>query len=129
MNLSAIFDRTFDQIKVRMGLDVKEHELISSNIANIDTPHYVAKELSFEDTLKRVTCEQSAALRTTNKNHFSNGPGGDEGDNYVIEDVGEVDLDRELSRLAENSIHYNALVNILSKKFNMLKLAISEGGK
>ncbi|HDM76226.1 MAG TPA: flagellar basal body rod protein FlgB [Deltaproteobacteria bacterium] len=129
MDINKIFGSTFDLLRVRLGLDVKEHELISSNIANIDTPNYVAKKLSFDETLERFMSDFTPSLRTTNPKHFSFGAGGPEADNFVVDETGEVDIDKELSRLAENSIHYQALVNILSKKFTMLKLAISEGGK
>lgn len=129
MSINKIFDSTFDLARVRLGLDVKEHELISSNIANIDTPNYVAKKLSFDETLERFLSDTDTSLRTTNARHFPFGTSGPEEDKFVVDETGEVDIDKELSRLAENSIHYQALVNILSKKFTMLKLAISEGGK
>ena len=112
-----------------MGLDVEENELISSNIANIDTPNYVAKKLSFDETLERFLNDSLTGLRTTNPRHFPFGTGGPEEDKYIIEETGEVDIDKELSRLTENSIHYQALVNILNKKFTLLKIAISEGGR
>ncbi len=129
MSLNKIFDSTFDLVKIRMGLDVKQNELISSNIANIDTPNYVAKKLSFDETLQRFMSDFTTDLRTTNPRHFSFGTGGPEEDKFVIDETGEVDIDKELSRLTENSIHYQALVNILNKKFSLLKIAISEGGK
>ncbi len=129
MNINKIFDETFDLVKVRLGLDVKEHELISSNIANIDTPNYVARKLSFEKTLERFMSDYTTSLKTTNPRHFVFGAGGPEDNNFVVDETGEVDIDKELSRLAENSIHYQALINVLNKKFTLLKLAISEGGK
>lgn len=129
MNVDKIFDRTFDLVKVRMGLDVKEHELISGNIANIGTPNYVGKKLSFQETLEKMINDPSSTLRTTNKKHFLTGIGGPEEDQFVVNETGEVDIDKELSQLTENSIHYKALVTILNKKFNLLKLAMTEGGK
>jgi flagellar basal body rod protein FlgB len=40
-----------------------------------------------------------------------------------------VDLDRETTRLAENTLTHDAVTRLMGKKFEMLKYAISEGGK
>ncbi len=40
-----------------------------------------------------------------------------------------VDIDHEMAKLAENNIQYQAAVQMLVKKFELLKTAITEGGK
>jgi len=43
-------------------------------------------------------------------------------------DGNTVDMDREMSALAENQLHYKASTQILSKKFQRLR-SIIQGGK
>jgi flagellar basal-body rod protein FlgB len=47
----------------------------------------------------------------------------------VYKDIGPVHLDIEMSRLAENNIMFNAMVQLLNKKITILKTAITEGAK
>jgi flagellar basal-body rod protein FlgB len=44
-------------------------------------------------------------------------------------DRNSVDIDKEMANLSENSLMYNALAQILSKKFQGLKNVIQEGRK
>ncbi len=59
----------------RMGalLDVRaaQHRVISSNIANEETPGYRAKEVHFKDTLASVRQgAKSVTMHTTNDRHL-----------------------------------------------------------
>ncbi len=59
MSDSIVFDRTVQMIEDRLNLNSMNQKLISSNLANINTPGYSAKELSFESTLRqslRIRC-------------------------------------------------------------------------
>ena len=40
-----------------------------------------------------------------------------------------VDLDEQMSKLAENNLQYQASIQMLIKKFEILKNAIIEGGR
>ena len=41
-------------------------------------------------------------------------------------DGNTVDLDKEMTKLAENSLYYNVTAQIVSKKMRLLRTAISE---
>ena len=41
------------------------------------------------------------------------------------EDGNDVNLDRQMARLAENTLFNNTLVNLLTSRFNQMKQAIS----
>ncbi|MGG3622636.1 flagellar basal body rod protein FlgB [Bacillus gobiensis] len=109
-----------------------KQKVISENIANLDTPNYKSKEVSFSNILKNES-EKLNALKT-NERHLdflNSGP------NYSIvtnskgtyqQNGNNVDIDQEMSKLAQNQIEYQALVDRLSGKFNSLKTAIT-GGK
>lgn len=119
-----LFDRTLSVLEKAMGLRLMRHNLIAANLANMDTPGYAARDFSFEDELRRAM-EQApvrlAGLEADQRPLVEAAP--------LIREEGAVQLDRETTRLAENTIQHDAVTRLLGKKFEMLKYAISDGGK
>jgi len=76
-------------------------------------------------------------MNETNEMHMQGELGGlspnPEGMSYVTEapgiDENGVDIDREMARMAENSIMYSASSVAIKKQFGMLKYAVQEAGK
>ncbi|MDZ5781803.1 flagellar basal body rod protein FlgB [Marinococcus luteus] len=105
---------------------------ITDNIANIDTPNYKAKEVSFQDMLKEESSSQMEAVRTDAK-HFSfqnnqNSPGVYEQKGNTYNNNGNnVDIDKEMTELSENQLHYNAIIDRINGKFGGIKSAIRGG--
>ena len=120
-----------------LNFRTQRHELLASNVANKDTPRYQAQDLVFEKALdKALDADVPGLLRTTNPLHM-------DGNNtpplelvkaqrinssapFVGFDGNTVDLDREMAKIAENQLMYNASTRMLSHQFRMLKTAISE---
>ncbi|MDO9121474.1 MAG: flagellar basal body rod protein FlgB [Anaerolineaceae bacterium] len=112
------------------------HQTISSNIANVDTPGYSAKQVDFETTLQRSlnSPKNLTSMAKTNKLHLdsststasflttSNRAGG-----TYREDGNNVDIDTELMDMAETNIKYQAISQRISGKLLLLK-AIAQGG-
>ncbi len=79
--------------------------------------------------------QNSLPLVTTDPRHFPSGTTQEELEAQgivVSKETGVpngVDLDIEMSKLAENSVQYQATLQLLTKKFNGLKNVITEGGK
>ena len=117
---------------------IKRHDLLASNIANKDTSGYQAEDLVFEAQLKKALyADEPGPLRRTDLRHFD---GNQTSPLYEVEaqrilssspfpdfDGNTVDLDREMAKIAENQLMYNATMRMLSHKFRGLKTAISEG--
>lgn len=116
----------------------QRQDLLASNIANMDTPQYRAEDLVFEKSLEQALHSKAAApLQTTNSFHFSGI------DSSTIEDVtaeriesaapsvdfdgNTVDLDKEMAKISENQILYQAATKMLSYQFRMIKMSIMEG--
>lgn len=100
---------------VKMGLDAAtlRANAISQNIANINTPGYKSKYVTFEETLKensktgpKITLEESnvTSLRTDGNN---------------------VDLEVEKVNQASNSLQYNALITVMNAKLSTAKSVIN----
>ncbi len=113
-----------------------KNNLISRNIANVDTPGYKAYELDFEGILKKAIQARNVNIQTTNPKHFSLG-GNDLGSitprikrdrsTSTRLDGNNVDIDVQNANLANNAIKYQALADQLSAKLSRLKTVINEG--
>lgn len=106
------------------------HQVIANNIANIETPGYTPRQVSFERALRAAiqrdnsspvprlapTCVQNVTPRIHRQPNIPN-----QRTNVTLED--------QLARLAEASLHYNAIAKVTSRKLTMLRLAINGGGR
>ncbi|MEA3241317.1 MAG: flagellar basal body rod protein FlgB [Pseudomonadota bacterium] len=138
MTVNRLFDNTTNLLAKVMALRARKAEVISSNIANIDTPGYKARQVTFMDQLQDALVESDRLpLVKTHKEHLPVSRTITEIESSIQAqesslagfDRNTVDLDHEMAALAENSLNYNAAVQMLHKKLNILKNAIVEGGK
>lgn len=111
--------------------DIKQ-KVLTNNIANIDTPNYKAKKVSFRNLLDQETSNLEA-VKTDYRHVDFTGSGDDysivsSSDTSYQQNGNNVDIDKEMTDLAENQINYQALVERMSGKFNSLKTVLT-GGK
>lgn len=66
MEASNITNKLFDQLNFRG----ERQKVISSNIANINTPNYKTKDLVFQNELDNSLNENSLRMRVTNNKHI-----------------------------------------------------------
>ncbi len=111
-------------------------ELISSNLANADTPNYKAKDIDFNALLKSYSAsggeaKQGNNLSQSHPRHLAGlSPGGDMADaqyripNQPSIDGNTVDSQIEKSAMMENSIHYQATLTFINGKIGTLKKAL-----
>ncbi len=135
--MSQIFDKTTQALATAANMRLLRHNLISSNIANAETPGYHAKKMDFEEALARsVDLDGLRKVSTSHNDHFS--VGGDLSaavkteiyDNPVgatSNDGNTVDLESEMTMLAENQLQHKAAIQLINKKLAQLKYAVSEG--
>jgi flagellar basal-body rod protein FlgB len=110
------------------GASWKRHEIISNNIANVDTPGYKRKDVQFESYLmssimgdnsldKRIA---RADLRSLEPTVYT--------DNANLSfrlDGNNVDIDTENAYLAENQIRYYTLIDSMTQEFSRLKMVLT----
>jgi flagellar basal-body rod protein FlgB len=130
MALSGIFDRTIGVLQKVLDLRVRSQQVISSNIANIDTPGYSAGRLTFEEDLRRALEEPVGQAPERRPGHFAiGGQGLEQVEGRVVRlpsrtglgDGNGVDLDQEMIAQAENQILFEAATQMLNKKLGLLK--------
>lgn len=128
-------DKTMKALAASLNFRQMRQELISSNVANADTPGYKAKRLDFEKALARaIDVDGELSMNTTDEKHYDVGSGGfsnlepevyDDPNGVVTEDGNTVDREQELARMAENKIMYDAAVQLMNKKLGLLRYAVS----
>jgi len=111
----------------------KRNEVISNNIANVDTPEFKRSTVSFEDELNKALDSQELDLKTTDNRHFSTKNdlsikvSQDATSLQYRLDGNNVDIESEEADLAKNSIRYDTLIQKVSDEYKKLKYVISEG--
>lgn len=100
---------------IKMGLDATElrSKAIANNIANVNTPGYKRKYVTFEDTL-------DSSLKVDPKIELKE----DKSDSVRF-DGNNVDLENEKVNQAANTLQYNALITMSNTKLAMTKSVIS----
>lgn len=120
-------------------------DLVSGNIANVDTPFYKARDIDFETMLIQKTREiyakesksapltmaQTNAVHLTGMSDFNTA----KATLYVRDghmarnDGNTVDLDVESSELSKNAVMFNALTSALQKNGAIFKSVIDASSK
>ena len=122
-------------------LRAERQRVISSNIANADTPGYVARDFDFAKTLKAATAGPSATqqqLRAASTTHAQHLPlptasvGADKegrlGYSLAAQpslDNNTVDLDRERANFVDNAVRYEATLRFLNGQSKTMLSAIT----
>ncbi len=127
-------DTTIQALAASLKFREMRNNLISSNVANAETPGYKAKKIDFEDALARaINLDKLQNLNTQDERHFNVGGGGfsnlqpevyEDPNGVVSEDGNTVDVASEMALMAENKILYDAAVQLLNKKMGMMKYAV-----
>ena len=106
----------------------KRNDIIASNIANAATPNYKARDISFEDEIKKF--DKNGPILTTHSNHIVQNSGKSIHETSYREplitslDGNTVELAVEQMQFAENSMRYTTTVNFLNGKINKIISAI-----
>ncbi|WP_315905721.1 flagellar basal body rod protein FlgB [Priestia koreensis] len=128
-----LFSTTFDALEQGLNYSSLKQKTIADNIANVDTPNYKAKNVSFKGELDRALNESLKAHRT-NPRHFEFTPSSSFSNSAIVSRANDyqqngnsVDMDLEMSEIAKNQIYYQALSDRLSGKFSSMKMVIGGG--
>ncbi len=131
-----VSDQTVQALAAAMNFRMIRQDLLTSNIANAETPGYKAKRLDFEEALQRaIDLDKTQSLEASDERHFNVGGGGfdnlqpeiyDDPNGIVTDDGNTVDRDKEMALMAENKIMYDATAQLLKKKLGMMKYAAQD---
>lgn len=128
----SIFSGTISSLEKGLDFSATKQKTIAQNIANVDTPNYKSKSVSFNEFLSSAKQSTISANRTQAK-HIdfetkSSTAGVFNYSNYSYNHNGNgVDMDKEQANLATNQIYYNALIDRMSGKLNTLQTVVRGG--
>ena len=117
-----------------LALRSDRQRLLASNIANADTPGYVARDMNFAQALRQATGALPAArmLTTSQPGHIGGAAAGAAGaalgyatPSQTNLDRNTVDMDRERASFADNSVRYEATLRFINGHVRTLTSAIT----
>ncbi len=134
--MSFLFDTTLAFLEKTAGFHMARHEVVASNIANTETPGYAAKEMKFEAFLSRADSAAVPGPVATHPRHIGIPPGAGvvappietEGDPVRV-DGNNVVLEKEMTKMAENTVGYMTVMTLAARKLRMLRNAIDDAGR
>jgi flagellar basal-body rod protein FlgB len=126
-----MIDRIDDQLRVQraaLGVLTYRQELLASNIANADTPHFKAREIDFKDALGAALAGRRSGdvgMMATSPRHMGGAV------KYRTEfqpsiDGNTVNMDVERSAFAENALRMEATLTFINGQFKTLQTAMSQ---
>jgi len=141
--MSIEISRVHGLVKDALDYRAARQDMISSNIANADTPFYRPRDIRFEDALSAKKAEllsqekPKLELATTNASHI---PLQNEKSSYKAttffrdghmarNDGNSVDLDVETTEMSKNSVMLNALIQANKKDSMIFKSVIDASSK
>lgn len=115
-----------------IDLRAYRHQVLASNIANADTPHYKARDFDFRAALQNATAGRDGlALATTATGHIAGGSGAGRPDlQYRAEtqsavDGNTVDMDTERAQISDNAMQYEVLTRLISDRLQGMRSALA----
>lgn len=100
-------------------------QVISENIANVDTPGYKRKEVMFEGALQEALMAHNK-LSDIEMNTLTPKIQIDKTDLSYREDGNNVNIDTEMTELTKkNQIKFNVLIDELSKNFSRIQTVLN----
>lgn len=105
--------------------------VVAENIANADTPGYVARDLAAPDFSKRVNAH---ALRTSDPRHMGAAPGAPAARPHQAPDGeaslngNKVSIETQMMKLSETRMDYQLASSVYRKGIELIRLA-ARGGR
>ena len=131
------FDNQMQLLSKVLDLRAEKAQVISSNIANAETPGFSPSRFEFEEDLARAIGKTKAInLSTSHSSHIGLSPTNFNSvngkiniieDNTGIGDENGVSVDQEMLDLSENQLLYETAAQLLKKKITILKHVVSGG--
>ena len=120
-----------------LSLRAERQRLIASNIANADTPGYVARDMDFAQALKEATgaARPAGQLSVSQPGHLGGSGGGARAEANLLYatpsqtnlDRNTVDMDRERASFVDNSVKYEATLRFINGGVRTMLDAIRGG--
>ena len=121
--MSPVINRLTDALNFQtqaLALRSERQRLLASNIANADTPGYVARDFDFSRALRDATASQAAGTSTSRAEavlRYS-------APSQTSLDGNTVDMNRERAAFAENTLKFDATLRFINGSVRTLQDAM-----
>jgi flagellar basal-body rod protein FlgB len=106
-----------DLVERALNLRAHYHKILAGNIANVETPNYKEKEIDFQKEIERnVGSHDSIDVKESS-----------DGDVIGSIDGNTVNMENQIVKLTENHMLFTSLIQVVAKKFSMMKYVINDG--
>lgn len=132
--MKTLFDRQIQFHQTALNLQAHRQQMIASNIANADTPHYKARDVDFRAALQGAlnTARGGVQMTATQVGHIASAPTpslesltGYRTELQSAVDGNTVNMDVERAAFAENALHYEASVTFINGMLRSMNTAIT----
>ena len=113
------FGSTLNRLEHSLDIRLKRQDILSSNLANLDTPNFRPADLQFEGYLKEAS-DGAPMVQESAEVVKSDGPA----DSL---DGNAVSLDDQVAKLDENRLRYGAALELVRRKLAILRYAAGMG--
>ncbi len=136
--MAGKLDEVFGFHENALRLRAQRQQLLASNIANADTPHYKAKDMDFGKAMQsalvqgRNASQAAGSLSQTNTSHLSGELSAQLPNTFLRKatqnnlDGNTVDMDVERNEFVQNAMHYEADVSFAQSEIKGL-LSVIQG--
>jgi flagellar basal-body rod protein FlgB len=131
--MSSINDNLFGLHTQALATWQKRGEVLASNLANADTPGYLARDVDFKKTLAAASgTSDSLAMTITQPGQIDPQAQSAQQLAYRVPtqpsmDGNTVDTQVEQANFAANGVHYQASLSFITAQIHMLRTAITGG--
>ncbi len=128
-------DNALNFHQTALNVRAARQEVLSSNVANGDTPNFKARDIDFSSVLSDALSSNTnkTGLTTTSPMHLSSSSENSLASQALYRipqqpsaDGNTVEMDAERTRFADNSIKFDASLTFMSGQIRGLMLAIRE---
>ncbi len=124
--LESIFKRTSVGLMTKvLNISGAQQRTIASNISNVMTPGYRAKEVDFHQSLKTAMDQAGLKGKLDDQRHIPIGSAASDKQPILVkQDNPTPDMEKEMAKSAENQLLYAAAARIVSGNFKAIRACI-----
>jgi flagellar basal-body rod protein FlgB len=137
--MNVLGGAAFQRLEGALQAASMRQRVLANNIANVDTPYYKRSDVAFEEMLTQAMGAEGTPViagRMTNPRHIPINGSYPTPSPQVITDEStainnnrnNVDIDKEMSLVAENQLRYNLFIQQVNHEVKMMRTGIEGRG-
>ncbi|WP_106766076.1 flagellar basal body rod protein FlgB [Paenibacillus faecalis] len=132
--MNLLSNSSFERLQSGLKAADLRHQVLLNNIANANTPYFKRSDVAFESLLQKEMNGVRTSLpgKRTDPRHFVIGPSNQipaasvstDHSSAMNNNGNNVDIDRDMTLLAENQLRYHAYVQAVNDQVRIMRTAV-----